>query len=204
MGITVHEDGSHDSSVTDVGEGSTGADAIDAGTVYEMLGNRRRRYVLHRLKQEDSVVDMGDLSTRVAAWEKSIDPAEVSYDERKAVHTVLYQHHVPKLDEAGLVDYDSRSGEMALTEAGAEVDVYLEAVSGGDIPWASYFLGLSAVAAVAALVALAGLLPVSAAAGTGGLVVAVVFLVSSTVFVYDNRSAMRLGGDGPPPEEDPA
>jgi hypothetical protein len=166
-----------------------------------MLGNRRRRYALHCLKQQDDgVVEMGDLSTQVAAWERGIEPEEVSYDERKTVHTSLYQHHAPKLDESGLVEYDSRSGRVELTEAGADVDLYLEAVGGRDVPWSSYLLGLSTVGLLVTLATLIDAVPASVPPAAPGVAVGVAFLVSSAVFVYDNRRRMRLGCEGPPPE----
>ena len=193
----------------DVGEQDTTAslepgaknDRITDGEVFEVLSNQRRRYALHYLMQHaDEPVEMGDLSTQVAAWEADVDPQAVTYDQRKSVHTSLYQYHAPKLDDTGLVEYDSRRGVVELTTAGSELDLYLEAVRGREIPWASYFLLLSAVAT--ALVSAAWLdvpvfadLPAFAYAGF----VSAAFLVSSMVFAYDNRTSMRLGSTGPPP-----
>jgi hypothetical protein len=177
--------------------------ALDIGTACEMLGNRRRRYALHCLKQQDDgVVEMSDLSTQVAAWERGVDPEQVSYDERKSVHTSLYQHHAPKLDESGLVEYDSRSGVVELTEAGTEVDLYLEAVSGRDLPWPSYLLGVSGAGLLVTLAAFLGAVPASVPPAAPGVAVAVAVFVSAAVAVYDNRRRMRLGCDGPPPELD--
>ncbi|AUV83766.1 hypothetical protein C2R22_20690 [Salinigranum rubrum] len=68
------------------------------------------------------------------------------------------------------------------------------------MPWASYFLLLSVFsaafvgAAVLPIPPLAGL-PTAACAGF----VVSVFLVSSLVFAYDTRTAMRFGSVGPPP-----
>jgi hypothetical protein len=176
---------------------------VDVGTVCEMLGNRRRRYALHYLKQQDDgTVEMGELSTRVAAWERGVEPEQVSYDERKTVHTALYQHHAPKLDENGLVEYDSRSGVLELTEAGADVDLYLEAVRGRDVPWSSYLLGVSGTGVLVTLAAFLGALPATVPPAAPGVAVAAAFLVSVAVFVYDSRRTMRLGTEGPPPEAD--
>ena len=174
---------------------------VTDGDVFEVLSNQRRRYALHYLMQRPGEqVAMGDLSTQVAAWEEGVDPEAVTYDQRKSVHTSLYQYHAPKLDETGLVEYDSRGGVVTLTDAGSDVDLYLEAVRGREMPWASYFLLLSVFsaafvgAAVLPIPPLAGL-PTAACAGF----VVSVFLVSSLVFAYDTRTAMRFGSDGPPP-----
>jgi hypothetical protein len=166
-----------------------------------MLGNRRRRYALHCLKQQDDgVAEMGELSTRIAAWERGVEPEQVSYDERKTVHTSLYQHHAPKLDESGLVEYDSRSGVVELTEAGESVDIYLEAVRGRDVPWSSYLLGVSGVGLAVTLAAFLDALPGAIPPAAPGVAVAAAFLVSAAVFVYDSRRRLRLGCEGPPPE----
>jgi hypothetical protein len=179
-------------------------DRITDADVFEVLSNRRRRYALHYLMQHpDDPVEMGDLSTQVAAWEEGIDPEAVTYDQRKSVHTSLYQYHAPKLDETGLIEYDSRGGVLELTDAGSDIDLYLEAVRGREIPWASYFVLLSVLSAAfvgAAALPIPPLAGVSTAACAGAVVA--VFLVSSLVFAYDNRTAMRFGSAGPPPGVD--
>lgn len=92
-------------------------------------------------------------------------------------------------------------GIVELTEAGSEVDLYLEAVRGRELPWASYFVLLSAFATALVggawlNVPVLGSLPAHAC---GGFVTAA-FLVSSVVFAYDSRTAMRVGSAGPPSE----
>ena len=185
---------------TDTTTANTG-DKISDTDLFEVLSNDRRRYALHYFMQHaDEPVEMGDLSTQVAAWEHGTAPEQVSYDQRKSVHTSLYQYHVPKLDETGIVDYDSQRGVAELTDEGRQVDLYLEAVQGREIPWASYFVLLSVFSV--ALVAAGGLgVPFFADLPPytcGGVAVAA-FFVSSLVFAYDNRTAMRLGSVGPPP-----
>lgn len=186
------------------GSGGEARGEISNDELFEVLSNRRRRYALHYLKQQDDArAEMGDLSTQVAAWELATDPEALAYDERKRVHTSLYQYHAPKLDDAGVVEYDSQRGVVELTDAGADLDLYLEAVSGRDVPWATYYLllsgfGMSLMGAVWLDVSPLTLVPDV----TWGLFVAVAFLVSSAVFVYDNRFSMRLGGTGPPPGAD--
>lgn len=182
-------------------ESDPGSTRIADGDVFEVLSNERRRYALHYLMQRpDEPVEMGELSTQVAAWEHGIDPQAVAYDQRKSVHTSLYQYHAPKLDETGLVEYDSRGGVVELTTEGAELDLYLEAVRGREIPWASYFVLLSALATALVGAAWFGVPPFAGlpAYACAGFVVAG-FLVSSLVFAYDSQTAMRFGSTGPPP-----
>ncbi len=123
----------------------------------------------------------------------------MSYDQRKTVHTALYQHHAPTLDETGLVEYDATRGEITLTDAGQEVDLYLEAVRGRGITWSTYFLALSGFAASLVLAVSVGVDPIDAAGSVLSGILAVSFLFSSIVFAYSTRQT-RLGTDGAPPE----
>lgn len=187
--------------VDDRANGQTTGELTD-DQIFDVLSNRRRRYVIHYLSQHDGQsVSLGDISRQVAAWETGNDPEYITYDERKTVHTSIYQNHVPKLAEAGIVEYDSRAGTVRPTDAYEEVDLYLETVSGDDIPWSVYLLGLAAVMtllAVAVWLDVPPLLAVSDALWS--LFVSVSFLVSTTVFAYVQRSRMHFGSDGPPPE----
>jgi hypothetical protein len=170
--------------------------------VFDILSNRRRRYTLHYLLgRSDRTVQMGDLASQIAAWESGVTTDELSYADRKTVHTALYQFHVPKLDALGVVDYDPKRGAVELTPTGRDLDIYLEAVQGHDIPWASYFLLLSLTTTALAVAAwfdvlLFARLPDVAAAGFA----IVAFLVSSLAFASESRASMRLGSAGPPPE----
>lgn len=171
--------------------------------VFEALGNRRRRYTLHHLKQldTDGPVHLSDVSTQVAAWELGSDPQSLSYDDRKNVHTSLYQFHAPKMDEMGLIHYDKRGGTVELTEYGREIDVYLETVSKRQIPWSIYFLLLSLAATVLITAVWLDLAPFSFFTDIAWAeFVAISFLFSSSVFAYHNRYSMRVGNDGAPPE----
>lgn len=174
-----------------------------ADDVYEALSNRRRRYALHHLKQldTDGPVDLADISTQVAAWETGDDPETLGYDDRKNVHTSLYQFHAPKMDDLGLVNYDRNRGTVELTEHGEDVDIYLDAVTGRQIPWATYFLLLSGLMTTLALGVWFDVAAVHIIPDAGWtLFVATAFLVSSASYAYTNWNVMRVGSEGPPPE----
>jgi hypothetical protein len=194
-------------------QGSTGDASRDRGEsgrpeaptpddVYEVLSNRRRRYALHHLKQleGEQPVSLSEVSTQVAAWENGSDPEQLGYSDRKNVHTSLHQFHAPKMDDLGVVNFDRSRGTVELTEYGQGVDVYLEAVYGHQIPWATYFLLLSGIMTSVAFGVWADAAPFGVVdGGVWVLFVAVSFLVSSVAYAYVNRS-MRVGADGPPPE----
>lgn len=83
---------------------------------YETLSSQRRRELLYVLRSVDAEkVNLSELASIVAAWEQDIDdPSAVMYDGRKSIQTTISQHHVPKLADAGLIDYDEETRELAL------------------------------------------------------------------------------------------
>ena len=81
--------------------------------VVEALAHQRRRYILLCLNEEP--LALADLAKEVAARETdiSIDP---STDAVEHVYISLYHHHVPKLADAGLVQYDRGTMMVELTD----------------------------------------------------------------------------------------
>lgn len=177
-----------------------GAGAIDRGTVFDILSNRRRRYVLHSLREEGGRADIRSLSERIAAWENDHpDPESVTARERKRVYTALHQSHLPKMARAGVVRYHPDRGTVELTEAIAEFEVYLDVGAGSEPNWGTVYLGLGVLGTlVAGLVAL-GVFPFSLLSP-----VAYLFLFGLTVLavggVHTYRRTRGRVGDGKPPD----
>ncbi len=140
-----------------VGLWSSPEPALPRGEIFEVLSNGRRRQVLHYLKrQEDRQrIELRELVDHVAAWENDVSVDEVDADERKRVYTALRQSHLPKMDEAGVIEYDNMRGEVLLTDRAREAQLYLEYVPSEDIPWSHCYLGVTGVCS--ALVGLVGL-----------------------------------------------
>lgn len=72
----------------------------------------RRRAVLAALQGEQSVVDRRDLAERVAAVENDVAPAEVREEAVDDVLFTLHHVHLPKLDDAGYLTYDTEANEI--------------------------------------------------------------------------------------------
>ena len=180
-------------------EESEGDGTLSKDLVFTMLSNARRRHVIHYLKQRGERVTIRELSRQVAAWENGIETDALDYKQRKRVYTSLHQTHLPKLDDAGIVDYDRDRGTVALDDAAEELEVYMEIVPENELPWSVYYLGLAVLSLV--LVPLvwfdvfpfAGFPDVALAA-----VVAVAFAVSAGLQTYYSGDG-RLGTTGPPP-----
>jgi len=114
-------------------ESDTGDDARDAGVapleldvVFEILKNPRRRQVVQQLRDHGET-DLGDLAEFIAADENDTTVEALSADERKRVYIGLYQTHLPKMDDAGVVAYDQDQGVVAPGPAIDQLTAYLQA-----------------------------------------------------------------------------
>jgi hypothetical protein len=178
-------------------EGST-SERLSKDTIFSILSNQRRRYVLYYLTRRQESVALRDLAEQVAAWENDLTVEELNYKQRKRVYTSLHQTHLPKLDDADVIDYDRNRGTIALDERSTDLDVYMEVVGEHDLPWCDFYLGLSTVVLLVVIAAWLGVFPFSlvpdlAIAGvTVGL-----FGLSAAVHSYLARRSRIGGGDAP-------
>ena len=81
--------------------------------IFDLLSNRCRRYALYYLyDQPDGVATIEDVADHVVALETQDDSAnsEASVDERvRSVRIELQHVHLPKLEDAGIIELDRRS-----------------------------------------------------------------------------------------------
>jgi hypothetical protein len=173
---------------------------ISEDEMFEMLANRRRRYTIHYLKEREEQVDLGTLAEHVGAWEYDTTADQLSAAERKTVYTALQQRHLPKMDDAGIIDFDKRAGTVRPTEALTDLEIYAEVVGSGEFPWNQYYLGLS-IGMVAVMVAVwANVYPLVLLPDIAwGFFAAVAFTFSAIAHVVVSRD-MKLGFTEDPPE----
>lgn len=166
-------------------------------TVFEVLSNERRRYVLHHLKATSGRVSVRELSEQVAAWENGIEVAAVTPKERKRVYTALHQTHLPKMAEVGVIDYDRDRGTLELTDAIGAFDIYLEIVPKRELSWSELSLALGSFSAALVAAVSLGVYPFTLLPDIAyaGLIAAGWFAVG-VVHTYVQRSD-RLGGGDP-------
>lgn len=128
------------------GPSDVGVD-IDDDELYDVLANQRRRFAVHLLKREEKTMEIGEMAEQIAAWENDVDTAEITGSDRKRVYTALQQSHLPKMDRAGVVEFNKNRGMVEPTEALQNIDLYMDVVEGREIPWSEYYLGLAGVSA---------------------------------------------------------
>ncbi len=174
------------------------ATPLSRDMVFDVLKNQRRRYALHYLKQAEGTVQLSDLAEQVAAWENDTTVGAISAAERKRVYTALYQSHLPKLDDAGIVDYNQNRGIVELATAAEQLDPYLETDTRDDISWCKRYLG---IAGVGFALLTAAWLEVPPLAGIGdiglALLVVVAFTVVAVAHTYDARRTPSTGEQAP-------
>lgn len=72
------------------------------------LADRRRRDLVYHLDAVE-VTDVETLASKVAAVREGTEIDEVPQDVREQVHVNLLHNHLPKLEDAGVIEFDSRS-----------------------------------------------------------------------------------------------
>lgn len=150
---------------------------------FHLLQNERRRMALAYLNQQTGTVEMRDVAEQVAAWENDTTVQQLHSDERQRVYIALYQTHLPKLDDEGVIEYNQSRGLIETTPHVADLCEYIdipqladEADSAATAPvetdsstalgdyefeWSDYYLGLSGLSTLTLLASSAGLIPAS-------------------------------------------
>lgn len=78
--------------------------------VFDILKNKRRMLLVELLADERGATDLSTVAETIA----DIEGGTGTYSQRrKRVRVALYQSHLPKLDDFGVVEYDKRSGSIS-------------------------------------------------------------------------------------------
>ncbi|UHQ95324.1 DUF7344 domain-containing protein [Haloterrigena alkaliphila] len=165
---------------------------LSKDVIFELLKNRRRREVLAYLLEADDTVTLGELAEQIAAWENDTEVSALSSDQRKRVYVALYQTHLPKMDDAGIVEYDQDRGLISLADNADLLMMYLDTDTHQQDRWDRWYAGLSVVGAALVTGAFLGV-PLLSAVPTLGLagIVVVAFFALSIAHAVSNRERER-------------
>ena len=105
-----------------------GPSRLTADTILELLANRRRRYLLYALRGYDRPIELSTLAEQVASWEHDVPPDEVAKNEYKSVYVSSVQCHVPKLDDANVVEHDTDDHTVILAPNADQLEPYLRLI----------------------------------------------------------------------------
>jgi hypothetical protein len=167
--------------------------------LFTVLSNHRRRYVLYACNRADGETTLSDVAEQVAAWEYDKPVEELTSAERKRVYSSIQQHHLSKLEEAGLLTVDG--DRIALTDEAENLDLYVEIVPERTISWAVYYLGLATIGGFSLGFARLGWLPAPVSLPAVAGIFVGVLGVSAVVHLAQSRR-MTLGSTDRPPEID--
>lgn len=103
---------------------SHSATTLSTEQIHRVLGNSRRREVIDLLQSNGDRMAVRDLAERIAELESGEAPPP--RNKRHSAYVSLMQTHLPKLDELGIVDYDSQSKHVQLRDLVHEVNDYME------------------------------------------------------------------------------
>lgn len=121
--------------------------ALTMDTAFDLLSNARRRFTLYYLSEQDGEVPLSDIAAQIAAWENDVAVDELSDAQRKRTYVSLYQTHLPKLTEAGVIRFDRERSVVELAPDARELTVYLPDDDTGH-PWPIYYLAFAVGSAV--------------------------------------------------------
>ena len=183
------------------GEGAEPTTEVSEDELFDVLANQRRRFAVHLLKREEAdKLEIGDMAEQIAAWENGIETAEITGNERKRVYTALQQSHLPKMDDAGVVNFNKDRGVVEPTAAIQNVDLYMDVVEGKEIPWSTYYLGLSGVAVALTGAVWLGAWPFVLLPDMAWTVAIVVAFAFSAITHKYYTAEMKVGEPDEPPE----
>lgn len=104
---------------------ANGRRSIPKDDVFHTLGNPRRRQALFELYEAEGPMVLSDLAERVASVEQDKLVRELDSQERKRVYISLHQSHLPKLEEAGFIEYSDRKHGVELVNGEDIIERYL-------------------------------------------------------------------------------
>ncbi|WP_137283470.1 DUF7344 domain-containing protein [Halorussus salinisoli] len=167
--------------------------------VFDAVKNLRRRYVLYYLQRYGGPVKLGELAEQIAAWENDTSVSEVSPSQRKSVYSALHQTHLPKLQAAGVLRYDSDRSLVRSTDKAARLDLQLASDPQTSLPWHQLYLGLASLSLLVLASVWVGLYPFTLLSGVQyALLVISVFGVTALFHTYDLRRWRRRANNAAP------
>lgn len=133
--------------LTETREGVTATSPeLPLDTLLEVAQNKRRRRILQYLPAEDGAVEIGELAEYLAALEYDCPDAGPTSTQRKRMYVGIYQGHLPKMDDLGIVVFDKERGRVEPGPNARQATRFVERVTGDDPPWPYIYLALASLA----------------------------------------------------------
>ncbi len=108
------------------------SDDLPLDVTFEILKNQRRRLVLEYLRDTDETITIGELAEHIAAIENDTTVQQLDAQQRKRVYIGLYQCHLPKMDDAGIIEFNQSRGRIDTGEHMEPLYEYLDVDANND------------------------------------------------------------------------
>ncbi len=95
-----------------VAEGDLPPRLADQQFYRALAAPQRRRLLYYLLAEKESTVE--ELATVLSGWQATITGTMHTSADRSEIRLTLVHHHLPQLDEAGLIDYDPCDGSVEI------------------------------------------------------------------------------------------
>lgn len=97
--------------------------------LFAVLSHTHRRVVLQYLRTTETPTSIDDIVTKLVAWEAA-QPGNGGTNTDRATFEVSLQHvHLPKLADAGLVEYDDAGQTVTFANETNELESHLETMA---------------------------------------------------------------------------
>lgn len=81
-------------------------------TIFTCLANPRRRLLIERVSESSGSVTVEGLLQHLLDREDGTPPATLSNDERTGLTVSLHHRHLPKMEEAGLIEVNHETNTI--------------------------------------------------------------------------------------------
>ena len=99
--------------------------------MFVLLSKRRRRQIILILHDASTPLTAIEVAKRIAGRESE----EPSKEDVRNIHIMLYHNHLPRLEDADVVDYDEKEGTVRPGQNFGIPHRFLENVREMDLPW---------------------------------------------------------------------
>ncbi len=100
-------------------------------TVFDLCENQHCRIVLGALVHEQRSLTINDLTEAIVKNNHHVPVTEIPEEDMSELQTSLYHLHLPKIESAGLIEYDHERGRVEptaqLEQVEAPLSVLIEA-----------------------------------------------------------------------------
>ncbi|QFU82266.1 DUF7344 domain-containing protein [Natronorubrum aibiense] len=101
-------------------------------TVLDVCGDEHRRIILAVLAEEQRSLTVNDLRSTILNYNHHTPVTEASEEVLTEIQSSLSHTHIPKLESAGVIEYDSERQLVEPTEQFDQLQPHLSAILGTD------------------------------------------------------------------------